>query len=612
MSSVALVVWGVLFFSPVQAQITITETDVRTLIGGTVHVQSFEATTPANFSDVFGQSGANQTYDLRSKQFQTAFPALFLRQAFDPATPPDTPRADAFAAEGANIVNTAQMQTVLGNAGSPTDSLFWIYERVDADTVESYGSVFISRDDLDQDGDDVDTLSVSFDGAQTSIPLPVTDGDAWQDFYTFRTSVDGVPTGSSSTFAVDAEVVGYGTLRTPSGDAEVLQIERDQTQQTSIGGVVIQTSRTIQMEWRSLEGRLAATVSYNQDTGEVVTASYTVLSDEAFTTEVAAGETPSVDQFGASVTVTQNSSTEAASLGLYRYDGPPVNQTFSGSATGDDGTTITPNTMWNERYYVVEAPQLTSFSAEVCLETSDVPGVNDLQTLVLVTRPDASSSWTPIASTLQGTRLCASGLTSFSQFGIASDATLNPLPVELTRFDATVDDADALLRWQTASETNNAGFTIQHRTPVADTWHNAAFVNGKGTTNETTTYRYRAADLAPGTHVFRLEQVDHDGATTLSESITVDVLPSETNRVVMGQNPVRHTATAIITLQEQQTVRATVYDLLGRKMRTIHAGPVNRGVTKLQADVNALPNGRYFLRLEGDTFEATKSFVVVR
>src|SRR5690606_28712319 len=90
------------------------------------------------------------------------------------------------------------------------------------------------------------------------------------------------------------------------------------------------------------------------------------------------------------------------------------------------------------------------------------------------------------------------------------------LPGELVSFTATLDGPDGVLAWQTASETNNAGFEVEHtavetRRGASLPWQRLAFVAGRGTTAEPQSYTYRAAGLEPGRHVFRLRQVDYDG-----------------------------------------------------------------------------------------------------
>jgi hypothetical protein len=61
----------------------------------------------------------------------------------------------------------------------------------------------------------------------------------------------------------------------------------------------------------------------------------------------------------------------------------------------------------------------------------------------------------------------------------------NPLPVELTSFTASANDADVILDWSTATELNNYGFEIQRKAFNCD-FATVAFVKGQGTTTQQT------------------------------------------------------------------------------------------------------------------------------
>ena len=65
----------------------------------------------------------------------------------------------------------------------------------------------------------------------------------------------------------------------------------------------------------------------------------------------------------------------------------------------------------------------------------------------------------------------------------------NPLPVELTSFDATADQDRVVLAWNTATETNNAGFEIE-RSRDGQVFKKIGFVSGTGTTQEEQWYQY--------------------------------------------------------------------------------------------------------------------------
>ena len=197
----------------------------------------------------------------------------------------------------------------------------------------------------------------------------------------------------------------------------------------------------------------------------------------------------------------------------------------------------------------------------------------------------------------------------------AYEAPPGVIPVELTSFTGTVDEESAHLRWRTASETNNAGFRVEHRPPDADAWTPVGSVEGAGTTSRPQNYRFRTEALAPGHHAFRLRQVDLDGSTETHGPVRVQVGLSE--RFVLSApspNPVRRQATVRVASREGESVRVVLYDALGRRVQTLHDGSLPAGQVKtLRLGTETLASGRYFLRLIGpDGTGRMRSLSVVR
>ena len=77
-------------------------------------------------------------------------------------------------------------------------------------------------------------------------------------------------------------------------------------------------------------------------------------------------------------------------------------------------------------------------------------------------------------------------------FALSADGPVS-LPVELVAFTATADGRTARLSWTTASETNNAGFTVEQK--IGDAWADRGFVAGRGTTTERSDYAFTVAGL---------------------------------------------------------------------------------------------------------------------
>ena len=192
-----------------------------------------------------------------------------------------------------------------------------------------------------------------------------------------------------------------------------------------------------------------------------------------------------------------------------------------------------------------------------------------------------------------------------------------PLPVELARFDVASEGRRAQLTWQTASETNNAGFEVQRTTEESSgeaEWTVLGFVEGAGTTTSPQSYRFRTEPLPPGTHRFRLRQVDVDGASEVSNVVEVTVtLDGAYELSPVYPNPVQGTSRLTLTVREPQTVRVALYDMLGREVATLFRGALaaNRQQT-IQIDGRQQASGSYIVRVKGETFTSTRRLTVVR
>jgi hypothetical protein len=75
-------------------------------------------------------------------------------------------------------------------------------------------------------------------------------------------------------------------------------------------------------------------------------------------------------------------------------------------------------------------------------------------------------------------------------------------------------------------------------------------------------------------------------------------------------NPSRDTVRFIVALTDPQHVHVEVLDAAGRQVRLVHDAALSERT--LDIPTRGLPNGTYFLRMKGETFETTRPFQVVR
>lgn len=192
------------------------------------------------------------------------------------------------------------------------------------------------------------------------------------------------------------------------------------------------------------------------------------------------------------------------------------------------------------------------------------------------------------------------------------------LPVELASFEGTRTGRDAVeLRWMTASEQNNAGFRVEHRAPRGTSWNGTAFVESLapgGTAATANHYRHRILNLPPGTHQFRLKQVDLDGTTHLHAPITVQLRMEDA--LTLGPpapNPVRNRATLSFVVMDAEVTTVALYNLLGQKVSTLYHGtPPPERSEILHIDTSTLSSGTYVIRMHTGNEQKTQRLTVVR
>ncbi|MCH7976866.1 MAG: T9SS type A sorting domain-containing protein [Bacteroidetes bacterium] len=189
------------------------------------------------------------------------------------------------------------------------------------------------------------------------------------------------------------------------------------------------------------------------------------------------------------------------------------------------------------------------------------------------------------------------------------------IPVELTSFGAVLlADGTARLNWATSSETNNAGFDVEHRLDEDD-WVSVGFVEGHGTTTETNNYSFVTNVLERGgIHSFRLKQVDYDGQFEYSNEVEVAVdVPGSYALESAYPNPFNPSTAVRFSVAQSQHVTITLYDALGRQVADLYDGYAEANhFETIRVDGSFLPSGTYSVRLEGETVLGTTRIVLIK
>jgi surface protein len=213
---------------------------------------------------------------------------------------------------------------------------------------------------------------------------------------------------------------------------------------------------------------------------------------------------------------------------------------------------------------------------------------------------------------------------SFSEFVLASES--NPLPVEMTSFEARLDGEAVQLTWRTASETNNAGFEVQRRrgplgeeddapSEETDTWTNVGYVEGYGTSSRPQQYQFRdvSRPYDAETLTYRLKQIDTNGAFEYSSEVRVT--PSVIEQIVLSApfpNPTKGRSTIRYALPKSAEVQIMVYNVLGQRVVTLVDERKEAGHHEKAFVPQGLPSGTYYVRFTTEEDAQTQKITVVR
>ncbi|HAP34641.1 MAG TPA: hypothetical protein DCQ28_01390, partial [Bacteroidetes bacterium] len=124
---------------------------------------------------------------------------------------------------------------------------------------------------------------------------------------------------------------------------------------------------------------------------------------------------------------------------------------------------------------------------------------------------------------------------------LSPEAQPGALAVELENFSGFNKELLVHLNWNTATEENNYGFEVerkkmrvsginiqeQNTLPITlsskQDWIKLGFVEGSGTSTTPHSYSYVDEVTQTGTYIYRLRQIDHNGAFQYSSEMNVTI-----------------------------------------------------------------------------------------
>lgn len=169
-------------------------------------------------------------------------------------------------------------------------------------------------------------------------------------------------------------------------------------------------------------------------------------------------------------------------------------------------------------------------------------------------------------------------------------AGITPLPIELVGLTATCKDEGVLLEWSTASELNNAYFTVERSSDATD-WEQVGTLDGAGDSEVMIEYAY--LDDAPhaGFTYYRLKQTDLDGTFSHTGIVAVDCAGGGAFKVLLYPNPASEEMTIEVP-GVQEPLHFQIFNAQGARVR--------EGLVTMRSvvPVASLADGVYSIRIE--------------
>lgn len=193
----------------------------------------------------------------------------------------------------------------------------------------------------------------------------------------------------------------------------------------------------------------------------------------------------------------------------------------------------------------------------------------------------------------------------------------NILPVELASFTSVINKNNLTLNWTTNSELNNKGFEIEKKHSGSQ-WNTIGFVEGKGSSNQISSYSFEERNLLTGKYNYRLKQIDFNGNYKyyfLTNEVNIGI-PDNFALQQNYPNPFNPSTTINFDLPYDSKVRILLFDISGRLVKEILNSEINAGYNFVKFNGSDLASGVYFYSIQAyhnnHSFTDTKRMVLIK
>lgn len=180
----------------------------------------------------------------------------------------------------------------------------------------------------------------------------------------------------------------------------------------------------------------------------------------------------------------------------------------------------------------------------------------------------------------------------------------NAIPVTLIDFKATKYSSSVVLNWYATHEVGFTSFDIERSTDGSN-FTKIGTVRGQNLAN----YDFTDANLPLARTVFyRLKLIDQDSKFNYSKIVSV-TLHNRLFNALVYPNPVHGNLTIRMQQPLSATSQLTITDIAGRKVKESMIGASGNTIN---LDVESLPSGKYFIRIQNENELINESFMITR
>jgi hypothetical protein len=206
-------------------------------------------------------------------------------------------------------------------------------------------------------------------------------------------------------------------------------------------------------------------------------------------------------------------------------------------------------------------------------------------------------------STIEGRILSRAGAISLASNEVIMNFSDFSLPIELLSFSVECQHHSALIKWSTASESNNDYFTIESSVNGKD-WKIIYKINGMGNSTSLQEYSFLYKDLdREKQQFFRLKQTDFDGAYSVGISQFFQYCDQRLLNLSLFPNPAKNTLSIAYNEDKDELISVTFFHSSGQKRLDFSTYPH-------ELDLTDFENGMYLIVLEFSREVVTRKVVI--